>query len=75
MDRFGSLQKEHKGQLDVILSSDLKQLAVGISPFRAIHHLREAKILNVTERALDPKFIETVDATFGTTVIPVNSRG
>jgi hypothetical protein len=69
---FGSLQKGHKGQLDVILSSDLKQLAVGISPFRAIHHLREARILNVTERPLDPKFIETVDTLFGTTVIPVN---
>lgn len=69
---FGSLQKERKGQLDVILTSDLSQLAVGIRPFRAIHHLREAKILNVTERALDPKFLETVSTMFGTTVIPVN---
>ncbi len=69
---FGSMQKESKGQLDVILSSDLQQLAEGIRPFRAIHHLREAKLLNVTERPPDTAFLDSVKAKFGTTVVPVN---
>lgn len=69
---FGSMQKERKGQLDVVLSSDFNQLAEGIHPFRAIHHLREAKILNVTERVPETEFLEKVKNQFGTTVVPVN---
>ena len=49
---FGTLQKEEPGaKMACILTSDYKQLAVAIRPFRAIHHLREAKILNVTTRS------------------------
>jgi len=45
---FGALQKEDAGaKMACILTSDYKQLAVAIRPFRAIHHLREAKILDV----------------------------
>ena len=48
---FGSLRKEEKGaKVDCILSSDYSQLAAAIRPFRAIHHLREAKICNLTTR-------------------------
>ena len=48
---FGRLQKEEAGaQMECMLTSDRKQLAAAIRPFRAIHHLREAKILNVTTR-------------------------
>ncbi len=43
---FGELRK--KAKVDCMLTSDYKQLAVAIRPFRAIHHLREAKILNLT---------------------------
>jgi hypothetical protein len=49
---FGSLQKQELGaKLECILTSDYRQLAAAIRPFRAIHHLREAKILNVTNRS------------------------
>ena len=49
---FGSLQKQPQGaKLECMLTSDYKQLAVAIRPFRAIHHLREAKILNLTTRS------------------------
>ena len=48
---FGSLRKEEKGaKVDCILSSDYSQLAAAIRPFRAIHHLREAKICNLSTR-------------------------
>jgi len=49
---FGGLQKQELGaKMECMLTSDYKQLAVAIRPFRAIHHLREAKILNVTTRS------------------------
>jgi hypothetical protein len=49
---FGALRKQELGaKLECMLTSDYKQLAVAIRPFRAIHHLREAKILNLTSRS------------------------
>jgi len=46
---FGALRRQPFGaKMDCILNSDYRQLAVAIRPFRAIHHLREAKILNLT---------------------------
>jgi len=49
---FGALQKQPLGAgMECMLTSDYKQLAVAVRPFRAIHHLREAKILNVTTRS------------------------
>ncbi len=48
---FGALRNEPLGaKLDCILSGDLNQLAAAVRPFRAIHHLREAKVLNLTTR-------------------------
>jgi len=49
---FGGLQKQPLGaKMECLLTSDYRQLAFAIRPFRAIHHLREAKILNVTTRS------------------------
>lgn len=46
---YGELRKSFEGaKMDCILSSDLSQLSAAIRPFRAIHHLREAKVLNLT---------------------------
>lgn len=48
---FGALRNRPEGaMLDCILSSDMNQLAVAIRPFRALHHLREAKILDISKR-------------------------
>lgn len=47
--RYGKFRSEEKGKLfDCILSSDINQLNAAVRPIRAIHHLREAKILNIT---------------------------
>ncbi|HEY5910453.1 MAG TPA: hypothetical protein VJA21_07590 [Verrucomicrobiae bacterium] len=65
--RFGALRNEPGGeQLECLLTSDLNELASAIRPFRAIHHLREAKLLNVTARALPPEFTKAVAEKFGT---------
>ncbi len=65
---FGALQKQKIGaKLECMLTSDYRQLAVAIRPFRAIHHLREARILNVTDRSFS-KYADDVKNKFGTEI-------
>jgi hypothetical protein len=65
---FGALQKQELGaKLECMLTSDYSQLAAAIRPFRAIHHLREAKILNVTTRDFD-NYANAVKDKFGTQI-------
>jgi L-fucose isomerase-like protein len=51
--------------MECFLTSDYSQLATAIRPFRAIHHLREAKILNVTTRSFQD-YADSMKAKFGT---------
>ena len=65
---FGGLQRQPLGaKMGCLLTSDYAGLAAAIRPFRAIHHLREAKILNVTTRAAG-EFGKQVRAKFGTQI-------
>ena len=65
---FGAIQKQELGsRLECMLTSDYGQLAVAIRPFRAIHHLREAKILNVSTRNFDT-YANTMKDKFGTEI-------
>jgi len=65
---FGSLQKQPQGaKLECMLTSDYSQLAVAIRPFRAIHHLREAKILNLTTRSFT-SYAQSMKSKFGTEI-------
>jgi hypothetical protein len=65
---FGALQKQPAGaKMECFLTSDYSQLAVALRPFRAIHHLREAKILNVTTRSFKD-YADQMKAKFGTTM-------
>ncbi|KPL22445.1 MAG: hypothetical protein AMJ75_08080 [Phycisphaerae bacterium SM1_79] len=65
---FGALQKQELGaKLECMLTSDYSQLAVAIRPFRAIHHLREAKILNVSIRNFD-NYANAMKDKFGTQI-------
>jgi hypothetical protein len=65
---FGALQKEELGaKMECMLTSDYSQLAVAIRPFRAIHHLREAKILNITTRSF-AGYADAVKKKFGTEI-------
>jgi hypothetical protein len=65
---FGALQKQKLGaKLECMLTSDYSQLAVAIRPFRAMHHLREAKVLNVTTRNFDD-YANAMKDKFGTQI-------
>ena len=65
---FGGLMKQELGaKMECLLTSDYKQLAVAIRPFRAIHHLREAKVLNVTTRSFEG-YAQQMKEKFGTEI-------
>jgi len=65
---FGALQKQPLGsKLECMLTSDYSQLAAAIRPFRAIHHLREAKILNLTTRSFN-RYAQSMKQKFGTEI-------
>ncbi|MGQ9576560.1 MAG: hypothetical protein ACUVUC_14705 [Thermoguttaceae bacterium] len=65
---FGALRNQPQGALvDCMLTADRKQLAAAIRPFRALHHLREAKILNVTTRQ-PGQYQANIKAKFGTEI-------
>ncbi|HUU26525.1 MAG TPA: hypothetical protein VM123_01820 [archaeon] len=69
--RFGELRKQKLGEkMECLLTSDYRQLAAAVRPFRAIHHLREARILDNTED-LPAEYAEAVKNKFGTEIIKV----
>ena len=70
---FGALRKDPAGaKLECILSSDLNELAAAVRPFRALHHLRETRILNVTSRQLSANFSQAIATRFGSEIRVVN---
>jgi len=65
---LSAIYKQKKGQnLQCLLTSDYSQLAAAIRPFRAIHHLREAKILNITTQSFN-KYAQDMRRKFGTEI-------
>ena len=65
---FGALMKQELGaKMECLLTSDYKQLAVAVRPFRAIHHLSQAKILNLTTRSF-AGYADAVNNKFGTEI-------
>ncbi len=66
--QFGALRNQPAGaHLECMLTSDYRQLAAAVRPFRAIHHLREAKILNLTTN-WNAAYVEDVRNRFGTEI-------
>jgi hypothetical protein len=71
---FGNIMKQPIGsKMECILSSDYNQLAVAIRPFRAIHHLREAKILNLTTRDFT-EYANAIKEKFGTEIMKIDLK-
>jgi hypothetical protein len=65
---LSAIYKQKQAQnLECMFTSDYRQLAAAIRPFRAIHHLREAKILNLTLRSSD-EYAEQIKRKFGTDI-------
>jgi len=71
---FGAIRKQKEGALlECLLTSDTDQLAVAIRPFRAIHHAREAKILDVTTRNFDA-YAASMKQKFGTEIAKIDRQ-
>jgi hypothetical protein len=70
---FGAMQKANP-HIDCILTSDLGELAAAVRPFRAIHHARNAKILNVTTNRPSPGYLKTIADKFGTKIEVVDPK-
>ncbi len=69
-----ALYKHKEGRnLECLLTSDYKQLAVAIRPFRAIHHLKKAKILNLTTQS-SGEYAEQIRQKFGTEIKQIELR-
>ena len=67
--RFGAMTKTQEGALlDCILTSDFDQLAAAVRPIRAIHHLREAKIINISTRPKNAAMEKCITETFNTEI-------
>ena len=61
---------QRQGKLiDVFPSSKYEDVLVAIRPFRAIHRLKEARLLNVSNGPADAAYCEALKAKFGTEVI------
>jgi L-arabinose isomerase len=70
---FGSLRRQPEGALlECMLTADMNELAAAVRPFRAIHHLREAKILNVTTRKDQADYAKSIKDRFGTEVMTID---
>ncbi|MBN2289319.1 MAG: hypothetical protein JXQ83_08300 [Candidatus Glassbacteria bacterium] len=66
--RFGALRKQKLGEkMECLLTSDYHELAAAVRPFRAIHHLREARILDNTED-FSSEYADAVRKKFGTEI-------
>ena len=54
-------------QMECLLTTDFTQLTAALRPFRALHHLREAKILNLAART-PADYVQEVRQKFGTEI-------
>ena len=71
---FGSLLNQPIGsKMGCLLTSDYQQLAIAIRPFRAIHHLREARILNLTTRSFT-EYAGNIKNKFGTEIKQIDLK-
>ncbi|RJP32000.1 MAG: hypothetical protein C4527_07015 [Candidatus Omnitrophota bacterium] len=61
------LQKQGK-KIDVFPTSEFSDLATAIRPFRAIHRMKEAKILYMDAREADPEYVKIIKDKFGTEI-------
>jgi hypothetical protein len=72
---FGALRTKPEGALlDFILSSDLRDLEAAVRPIRAIHHLKEAKIVNVSTREPSAAYLAAVKQRFGTEIKTIPAK-
>lgn len=64
-------QWEKKAPVTCILTSDTNQLAAAVRPLRAIHHLREGRLLNITSREMPADYLAAIKDKFGTEMMQI----
>jgi hypothetical protein len=68
---LSAIRREKTGEnMDCVLTTDYSQLAAAIRPFRAMHHLREAKILNLAAKMWEG-YAGKIKKKFGTEIVLV----
>jgi hypothetical protein len=69
---FGALRRDPLGaKLECLLTSDTQALCLAVRPFRALHHLREARIINLSMADFSG-YAGKMKAKFGTEIRPVS---
>lgn len=70
---LGALRRQPEGALlECMLTADMNELAAAVRPFRTIHHLREARILNVTARKDTAGYAKSIKDRFGTDTVIID---
>jgi len=65
---LSAIRREPLGRrMECLLTTDFTQLTASLRPFRALHHLREAKILNLAART-PADYVQEVRQKFGTEI-------
>jgi hypothetical protein len=64
---IASLQREGK-RVEALPSSDYRDLATAVRPFRAIHRLNEARVLHISQQPADAKYCDAIRGRFGTDI-------
>jgi hypothetical protein len=69
---LSELRRQELGRkMECVLTTDYQELAAAIRPFRALHHLREAKVLNLADACHPEGYPKDVKAKFGTEIVVV----
>ncbi len=68
---IAGLQREGK-LIEALPSSDYRDLATAVRPFRALHRLREARVLHISQGAADAKYCEAIQGKFGTQIVSLH---
>lgn len=70
---LSDLRRQEIGRkMECVLTTDYRDLAAAIRPFRALHHLREAKVLNLAAAHHPKDYPQQVKAKFGTDFVLVS---
>jgi len=69
---LSDIRRQKLGEnMECILTADRRQLATAVRPFRALHHLREATVLNLAS-SMPEAYVRQVQTKFGTRIRPVS---
>jgi hypothetical protein len=66
--QLSAIRRQKLGEnMECLLTTDYGQLAAAIRPFRAMHHLREAKVLNLAAN-VSQAYVDQIKDKFGTEI-------